>query len=66
MFFLVWCRQLQLDSTGKTELIPVECPDARAVRNAFKKLARACVPASGGSAGAGDSSDQVPQQQKKI
>ena len=37
---------MRTDAFPKTELIPIECADARSVRNAFKKLVRACVASS--------------------
>ena len=39
-------KAMRVDAFPKTDFIPIECPDARSVRNAFKKLARACVPSS--------------------
>ena len=47
-------RSLKLDPSMKVELIPIEISDTRRLKNAFKKLMRACMP-SGTNTGASSS-----------
>uniref|UniRef100_A0A0P5TBM6 SET domain binding factor n=1 Tax=Daphnia magna TaxID=35525 RepID=A0A0P5TBM6_9CRUS len=39
-------KAIRTDTLPKTDFIPVDFPEPRNVRNAFKKLVRACVPSS--------------------
>ena len=45
-------RSLRIDQTNhRVELIPIDVPDTRRLKNSFKKLMRACLPSSPSGSG---------------
>ena len=42
-------RSLRIDPSHRVELIPIDVPDTRRLKNSFKKLMRACLPSTGSS-----------------